>query len=122
MGSSKSSSNANYDYSIKDYSTNQNFENVGKVLSGNAVDSSTTNTTYNFGASDKAMQDLGSVLLQQSAQTSSAVAQTAQTQKAVTNEIVNSIQSTAKTNTVMIAAVAGTALVGGAYFLSKRKK
>ncbi|MDR3178402.1 MAG: hypothetical protein LBT96_05410 [Campylobacteraceae bacterium] len=114
MGKSKSSSsNTTNNY---DQSQNANFENVQKAMN-NSVDNSTTNYNYNL-ASDNAIGNLSNALQTQAAQTAEAVT----TQKNVTNEIVNSLQSTAKTNTVMISTVAATALIGGAYVLSKRKR
>ncbi|MDR1976521.1 MAG: hypothetical protein LBQ18_05965 [Campylobacteraceae bacterium] len=117
MGGSKSSSSSNYDYSVTDNSTSQNFEGVGKALTGNAVDASVTTNNYNL-ASDKAIGDLSTALAQQASATTKAVAE----QKSVTNEIVNSIEGTKKTNMLMISIVAATVLLGGGYLIATRKR
>jgi hypothetical protein len=115
FSSSKSSSSTTNNYDLRDMSTNQNFENVGKILEGNAIDASTTTTNYNFGTGDKAISDLGNILATQAEQS-------VQVQKTTTNEIVNSLQSTAKTNTVMISITALAAVLGGTYFMTKRRR
>ena len=117
MGGSKKSTSTTTN--MYDQSFNMNSENstIGKVMMDNAVDQSVTTNNYNL-ASDEKIGELSQALAQQASKTAEAVSE----QKNTTNEIVNSLQSTAKTNTVMISTVAAIALIGGAYVLVKRKK
>jgi TRAP-type uncharacterized transport system fused permease subunit len=117
MGGSKKSTTTTTN--MYDQSTNFNNEgSIGNVLMGETITAElTTTNNYNL-ASDEKIGELSQVLAGQSAATAAAVTE----QKNTTNEIVNSLQSTAKTNTIMIAAVASVGIIGGVYVFSKRRK
>jgi hypothetical protein len=120
MGGSKSSSSNTtnqYDQSLNfNLESNGGAMSLGKILTDNAIDNSVTQNNYNL-ASDEKVGELSEALQSQAQSTAKAVNE----QKNTTNEIVNSLQSTAKTNTIMISAVACAALIGSVYMLKRRK-